>query len=56
MSKSLRNLTYLIFLYTCIEGLVINIMYPNPVAFIVKDVFILMVYLGMMSQLGGGKS
>jgi hypothetical protein len=56
MTKGLRNLTYFIFLYTCIEGLVINIMYPNPLAFVVKDVFILMVYVGMFSQQKGGKT
>ena len=33
----LTSLTFLIFAYTTVEGLVVNMMYPSTVAFILKD-------------------
>jgi len=48
--KNLRWLTYLIFIYTCIEGLVINIMYPNTLPFIYKDFAIIAAYIVLLSD------
>lgn len=45
---NLRWLTYLIFIYTCVEGLVINILYPNTLPFIFKDFAIIAAYLALM--------
>jgi hypothetical protein len=53
MSSTVQRLVHLIFAYTCIEGLVINIMYPNTLAFIFKDVAIAMAYLLIMTESGG---
>ncbi len=50
MSDAQRRLVYVIFLYTCIEGLVVNLMYPNPLAYLPKDVMIGMLYLGLMGR------
>jgi hypothetical protein len=56
MTSTQRRLVYFIFLYTCIEGLVVNIFYPNPVAYLPKDAVIGVLYLGLMgnSQARGG--
>jgi hypothetical protein len=54
MSSNVRTLTYLIFAYTCIEGLVINIMYPAILAFIAKDILILLLYLAMVTEQRAG--
>jgi hypothetical protein len=48
--STLRWLSYLIFAYTCVEGLVINIMYPATLPFIFKDFGIAAVYLVMMTS------
>ena len=45
---NLRTLTFLIFAYTTVEGLVINIMYPNTLPFIFKDFAILAAYIVLM--------
>lgn len=45
---NVRTLTMLIFAYTTVEGLVINIMYPNTLPFIFKDFAILAAYLVLM--------
>jgi hypothetical protein len=47
--NNLRALSYLIFIYTCVEGLVINIMYPNTLPFIFKDFAIVAAYAALMS-------
>jgi len=56
MSDTQRRLVYVIFLYTCIEGLVVNLFYPNPLAYLPKDVMIVMLYLGLMGQTGNSGS
>jgi hypothetical protein len=45
VTPSARYLVHFIFFYTCIEGLVINVSYPNKLAFVYKDAAILAVYL-----------
>jgi len=52
--SNLRWLTYLIFAYTCVEGLVINILYPNTLPFIFKDFAIIAAYLALMTDSRGG--
>lgn len=47
---NLRSLSLLIFGYTCVEGLVVNILYPATWPFLVKDVFILVAYGQLLSQ------
>lgn len=50
MTDGQRRLIFGIFLYTCIEGLVVNLMYPNPIAYLPKDVMIGLLYLSMISS------
>lgn len=45
MNKAARTLIHLIFFYTCIEGLVINIWYPAKLPYIYKDFAIVAVYI-----------
>lgn len=53
--SNLRTLSYLIFIYTCIEGLVVNILYPSTLPFIFKDVAIIAAYLVLlMNDTGTG--
>jgi hypothetical protein len=40
--------------YTCVEGLVINILYPNTLPFIFKDFAIVAAYLALMTDQRGG--
>ena len=47
MTPTQRRLVYAIFLYVCIEGLVVNIMYPNTLAYLPKDVLLLLLYVGL---------
>jgi hypothetical protein len=47
--KNVRRLTFFIFAYTTVEGLVVNMMYPNTLPFIFKDVAIVLAYLAVMS-------
>lgn len=56
MSPTQRRLVYVIFLYVCIEGLVVNVMYPNRLAYLPKDVMLLLLYIGMITggQARGG--
>lgn len=59
MNETQRRLVHAIFLYTCIEGLVVNFFYPNPLAYLPKDVLIAFLYLGLISNpaaRGGGIS
>ena len=48
--SSVRFLTYLIFAYTTVEGLVINMMYPNTLPFIFKDFAILAAYFALATE------
>jgi hypothetical protein len=50
MSNSLRMLTNIIFLYTCVEGLVINMLYPMTLPFIFKDFAIILLYFVMLTE------
>lgn len=50
MTETQRRLVYAAFLYTCIEGLVVNILYPNPIAYLPKDALIGVLYLTMLSS------
>lgn len=50
MTETQRRLVYAIFLYTCIEGLVVNFFFPNPLAYLPKDVMIAMLYAGLMGK------
>lgn len=50
MTGGQRRLIVGIFLYTCIEGLVVNLLYPNPIAYLPKDAMIGVLYLSMMSS------
>jgi hypothetical protein len=52
--SNVRWLSYLIFIYTCVEGLVINIMYPNTLPFIFKDFAIVAAYLALITNSPGG--
>ncbi len=45
MNRLGRITVYLILIYTCIEGLIINILYPSKLTYIYKDFAILTVYL-----------
>jgi len=48
--SSVRLLTYVIFAYTTVEGLIINVSYPNTLPFIYKDFMIGLVYLALMTE------
>jgi hypothetical protein len=50
MTEGQRRLVYAIFLYTCIEGLVVNLLYPNPLAYLPKDVMIAMLFASLMGR------
>lgn len=50
MTETQRRLVYAVFLYTCIEGLVVNILYPNPIAYLPKDALIGVLYMSMLSR------
>jgi len=52
--NNLRRFSYIIFIYTCVEGLVINILYPNTLPFIFKDFGIIAAYLALMTDSRGG--
>lgn len=52
--SSVRTLTYLIFAYTTIEGLVINISYPSTLPFIYKDILIVLAYFALTTEARGG--
>ncbi len=51
--SSVRFLTYLIFAYTTVEGLVINVMYPNTLPFIFKDFAIAAAYFALATEAKG---
>lgn len=50
--SNLRWLSYLIFIYTCVEGLVINILYPSTMPFIFKDFAIIAAYIVLITGSG----
>jgi hypothetical protein len=56
MSEFQRRLVIVIFLYTCIEGLVVNFLHPNPIAYLPKDMMIAILYMGLMSGTSSGGS
>ncbi len=56
MTDTQRRLVIAVFLYTCIEGLVVNLLYPNPIAYLPKDAMIAFLYLGLMSGTAGSGS
>ncbi|MDQ3168779.1 MAG: hypothetical protein M3Q55_01430 [Acidobacteriota bacterium] len=47
MSPFNRKLIYAIFVYTCIEGLVVNVTFPSKLGYIVKD-FALVISVGLL--------
>jgi hypothetical protein len=49
MTKTARFLVYAVFVYTCVEGLVINILYPSKLPYIYKDLLILLLYLSVLA-------
>jgi hypothetical protein len=44
MTQSARLLVHFTFFYTCVEGLVVNILYPATLPFIYKDIVLVVVY------------
>jgi len=48
MSPSIRVLVHFTFFYTCIEGLVVNILYPAKLPFIYKDLVLVVIYIGVL--------
>ncbi len=56
MSDSQRRLVIAVFLYACVEGLVVNLFYPNPIAYLPKDAMIALLYMGLMSSSARGGS
>ena len=50
MSKTIRHLVHAAFIYTCVEGLVINVTYPNVIAYVVKDGLIMMMYFALVTE------
>jgi hypothetical protein len=54
--SNLRTLSYLIFIYTCVEGLVVNILYPSTLPFIFKDFAIIAAYLVLLTNDTGARA
>ncbi len=50
MSSSVRFLVHFAFFYTCIEGFIVNLTYPSVIAYLVKDVVLLFIYLAMVTE------
>lgn len=50
MSSSIRRLVHFCFAYTCIEGFVVNLTYPNVLSYIVKDAAILLLYAFLITE------
>lgn len=48
MSPVIRFLVYFAFFYTCVEGLVINVLYPARLPYLYKDFMILALYLSVL--------
>ncbi len=49
MTKTARALVYAAFVYTCVEGLVINLLFPSKLPYVYKDLVILLVYLSVLA-------
>ncbi len=50
MSRGVRLLIHFALFYTCIEGLVVNILYPNVWAFIYKDIVVAVAYVAIFAH------
>lgn len=48
MTPFIGFLVHFTFFYTCIEGLVINILFPAKLPFIYKDFVLLLIYIGLL--------
>ena len=48
MSPLVRVLVHFTFFYTCVEGLVVNLLFPAKLPFIYKDVVLVLIYLGVV--------
>jgi len=48
MSPLVRALVHVAFFYTCVEGLVVNMLFPAKLPFIYKDLLLIVVYLGVV--------
>jgi len=48
MSPLVRALVHFTFFYTCVEGLVVNVMFPAKLPFIYKDLVLILIYLGVV--------
>lgn len=53
MTPAARRLLHFALLYTCIEGLVINMTFPSKVGFVVKDAILVMAYLSLLGSTQG---
>ena len=49
MTEGMRRVVLAIFIYGGFEGLVVNLFYPNTLAYLPKDVMIAITYFGLMS-------
>jgi hypothetical protein len=50
MSTGIRFLVHFVFLYTCVEGFIVNLTYPSVVAYLVKDVVLMFIYVAMVTE------
>lgn len=48
MSPLVRMLVHVTFFYTCVEGLVVNLLFPAKLPFIYKDLVLIVIYLGVV--------
>jgi hypothetical protein len=48
MSRFMRAVVHFTFFYTCVEGLVVNILYPATLPFVYKDIVLAVVYAGVI--------
>jgi hypothetical protein len=48
MTPFARTLVYITFLYTCVEGLVINVLFPARLPYLFKDVVIVALYVAVL--------
>jgi predicted branched-subunit amino acid permease len=48
MNPLVRVLVHFTFFYTCVEGLVVNILYPARLPFLYKDFVLVAVYIGII--------
>src|SRR5688572_1589970 len=52
MTPSSRRLLHFALLYTCVEGLVVNVTFPSKIGFVVKDVALVLAYLSLGNNQG----